>query len=155
METDNETYSLNDLSIMWDKDARLDDTEPAKEAARISKMHAKYLKQLALHSVNSKKCSFEYTELRALKFEYYSGKLNNKDDMKRYGWPPFQDIVSTKEGKDRLLDADPQLQKILIKKMMHDECVEFIKLIIKELNNRTWQIKIISEWNRYTGVSPG
>jgi hypothetical protein len=34
---------------------------------------------------------------------------------------------------------------------MHEEIVEFCKQVLKELNNRTWQLKEYMSWERFIG----
>jgi hypothetical protein len=49
------------------------------------------------------------------------------------------------------LDSDKELNAILLKKVLNEEIVEFCKSVLKELNNRTFQVRSIIEWEKYTG----
>jgi hypothetical protein len=49
------------------------------------------------------------------------------------------------------LDSDKELNAILLKKVLHEEIVDFCKSVLKELNNRTFQVRSIIEWEKYTG----
>ena len=46
---------------------------------------------------------------------------------------------------------DTELNNILLKKVIHEEIVEFCKNVLKELNNRTWQLKEYMSWERFVG----
>ena len=49
------------------------------------------------------------------------------------------------------LDSDAELNNILLKKVMHEEIVDFCKAVVKELGNRTYQIKAYMDWERFIG----
>jgi hypothetical protein len=37
-----------------------------------------------------------------------------------------------------------------MKKTVHQEVVDFCGSVLKELNNRTWQMKSLIDWERFT-----
>ena len=47
------------------------------------------------------------------------------------------------------LDADEDLIKILMKKTIHQEIVDTCDMILKEINNRTYQLSNIVKWELY------
>jgi hypothetical protein len=48
------------------------------------------------------------------------------------------------------LDSDTDLNTILMKKTVHQEIVDFCGSVMKELNNRTWQMKSLIDWEKFT-----
>jgi hypothetical protein len=49
------------------------------------------------------------------------------------------------------LDADDDLNKILIKKIIYEELVDTCDSILKEINNRTYQLGNIVKWETFAG----
>lgn len=134
----------------WVKDAEYDETEPQKAVANIPKLHAKYLRIMTHHNLISKKLTSEYNSRRKIKWEYYSGDLNNPEDLERYGLEPMMKKV-LRADLQHYLDSDTELNNILLKKVMHEEIVDFCKNVLKELNNRTWQLKSYMDWEKFIG----
>lgn len=138
--------NLDILITEWTNDSVINDTEFTKELKRIPSLHAKYASQLHSHSLASKMASIEYAKMKKLKIEYYNGRLD-KAQLDALGWKPF--LLNIKYDMQAYIDADTDLIKIHAGKVLHDEAVEFCKSVIKELNNRTWQLKTMSEWERF------
>jgi len=134
----------------WVKDAGYDETEPQKAVANIPKLHAKYLRIMTHHNLISKKLTSEYNSRRKIKYDYYSGDLNNPEDLEKYGLEPMMKKV-LRSDIGMWLDSDPDLNNILLKKLMHEEIVEFCKNVLKECNNRTWQLKSYMDWEKFVG----
>ena len=133
---------------MWENDSTIDQTDPGKEILRIPNIHAKYAKQHVLHSLAIKKCSMDYSRMKKIKWEYYTGKLNGDEEtLKKYNLEPFR--LTLKSDVSTYLDSDEDLQKINAKKILHEQAVELCTIILKELNNRTWQIKEYMGWEKF------
>jgi hypothetical protein len=142
--------SIETLMEEWSKDSVIDTTEPGKELARIPLMHSKYLRIMTHHNLVVKKTLSDYNHLRRVKWEYYNGDLNNPDDLAKYKLEPMMKKV-LRADISTYLDSDRELNDILLKKAMHDEIVEFCKSVLKELNNRTFQVRSIIDWEKFTG----
>mgnify|MGYP006267075833 CR=1 FL=1 len=139
---------VNDLIEMWEKDAVIDQTDPGKEILRIPLLHSKYVKQLTAHSLAVKSCGIEYSKMRKIKWEYYTGKLNgDKEKLDKYGLEPFQFVL--KGDVNTYLESDEHLTKLTAKRALHEQAVELCNLIIKELNNRTWQLREFMTHERF------
>lgn len=141
--------SIESLHEEWAKDAVIDETEPARTLAKTSSLHAKYLQILTHHNLIIKKLMSDYAKLKRLKWEYYNGDLNNPEDLQQYGFEPITKKILRPEIP-MYLDADEQLNTILIKKTVHQEIVDACTSILKEINNRTWQLKAMMDWERFT-----
>jgi lysyl-tRNA synthetase class II len=142
--------TIDALMEEWVNDASYDETEPQKAMANIPKLHAKYLRIMTHHNLLVKKFVFEYNSRRKIKWEYYNGDLNNPEDLEKYGLEPMMKKV-LRADLQHYLDSDTELNSILLKKVMHEEIVEFCKQVLKELNNRTWQLKEYMSWERFIG----
>lgn len=140
--------NLEALMDEWQKDAVMDETEPAKELVRIPVLHSKYLRIMTHHNMVSKKLYSDYNNRRRIKWEYYSGDLNNPEDLERYNLPPMEKKI-LRSDISTYLDSDEELNTILLKKAVHDEIVEFCKSVLKEISNRTWQLKSTVDYARF------
>ena len=137
---------LEDLLEEWRKDSDIDRTEPGKALLDIPKLHSKYLNILSKHRLLAKEAEFKYNKWKKLKWEYYTGKLDD-DDLQKYGWQPFPFVL--KSDITTYLDSDEDLNKYLAAKAVHDEVVELCGAILKELNSRTYQLRSFIDWEKF------
>ena len=137
---------IDDLLEMWRQDCDIDKTEPDRELLNIPKLHSKYLNILSQHRMLSKQAEFKYNKMKKLKWEYYTGKLDD-DQLKKLGWEPFPYIL--KSDLSTYLDSDEDLNKTIANKVLHDEVVDLCTLILKELNGRTFQLRDYISWQKF------
>jgi len=137
---------IDDLLEMWRQDCDIDKTEPDRELLNIPKLHSKYLNILSQHRMLSKQSEFKYNKMKKLKWEYYTGKLDD-DQLKQYGWEPFPYIL--KSDLSTYLESDEDLNKHIASKAVHDEIVELCTTILKELNSRTFQLRDFISWQKF------
>lgn len=137
---------IDDLLEMWRQDCDIDKTEPDRELLNIPKLHSKYLNILSQHRMLSKQAEFKYNKMKKLKWEYYTGKLDD-DQLKEYGWEPFPYIL--KSDLSTYLESDEDLNKHVASKAVHDEIVELCTTILKELNSRTFQLRDFISWQKF------
>lgn len=137
---------LDDLLAMWAKDAEIDRTEPGKALLDIPKLHSKYLNILSSHRLLIRESEFKYNRMKKIKWEYYTGKLDD-DELKKYGWEPFPFVL--KSDITTYLEADEDLTKYLAQKRMNEEIVEVCQSIMKELSARTFQLKDFITWEKF------
>ena len=137
---------LEDLLEMWRQDSEIDRTEPGKALLDIPKLHSKYLNILSRHRLLAKEAEFKYNKWKKLKWEYYTGKLDD-DELAKYGWSPFPFVL--KSDITTYLESDEDLNKYQAQKVMHDEVVDICQSILKELNSRTFQLRDFIAWERF------
>jgi hypothetical protein len=141
-----ETPPLEQIIEHWTKDSDVDSTEPGKEILRIPLLHNKYNKFLTLHNLSAKKAGYDYAKMKKTKWTYYSGRMS-QEELDKYGWEPFQFVLKT--DINLYLDGDDDLNKLARKKTYHEEASSFCTNVMKELNNRTWQLKEFMAWERF------
>ena len=132
----------------WSKDAEIDQTEPGKELIRIPLLHSKYLDILIKHKMAAKKAHFDYLKMRKVKWEYYSGKMD-QEELEKYGWEQFR--YTLKSDISTYLEADQDLIRYLEKKALHDETVSIVESIMSEVKQRAWELKSFIDWERFIG----
>jgi hypothetical protein len=130
--------TLDEIIQLWKKDSEIDITEPSKEILNIPKIHSRFLTIMTDHRVASKKAIFKYNKLKRKKWEYYTGKMS-QEELEAENWEPFR--YTLKSDVTTYLESDKDLVDLLMSKSYHDECVSLCESILKELNNRTWQLR--------------
>ena len=70
---------IDELLEEWRKDSDIDRTEPGKALLDIPKLHSKYLNILSRHRLLAKEAEFKYNKWKKLKWEYYTGKLDDDE----------------------------------------------------------------------------
>lgn len=136
----------DELLNMWAKDSVIDRTEPGKELINIPQLHSKYLTILSKHRLLAKESDFKYNKIKKIKWEYYTGKLDD-GQLKHYGWEPFPFVL--KSEINTYFDSDEDLNKALANKIIYEEVVEICQSILKELNSRTFQLRDFIQWERF------
>jgi hypothetical protein len=137
---------LDDLLEMWRTDSIIDRTEPGKALINIPQLHSKYLNILSRHRLLSKESEFKYNKMKKLKWEYYTGKLD-QDQLDKHGWEPFPFVL--KSELTTYLESDDDINKHIAQKIVHYEIVEVCSSILKELHSRTFQLKEFITWERF------
>lgn len=138
--------TLDQILDLWKKDSEIDITEPSKEILNIPKIHNKFLTIMTRHRIASKKSLFDYNKLKRTKWEYYTGKMS-QEELDELNWEPFR--YTLKSDISTYLESDKDLIKLMEKKAYYDECVGVCEAILKELNNRTWQLKEHMQHERF------
>lgn len=138
---------IDTLLAEWKKDAVLNILEPDIELRKISPLHAKYLTILSSHRRALKEGERRLTKLKRLKYEYYTGRLD-KVTLDKYEWPPFP--YTLKGDLNTYLDSDKELLNARAVLSIHEEVVDLTERILKELGSRTFQLKDIISWARFT-----
>ena len=137
---------LDELLNMWAADSVIDRTEPGKALINIPQLHSKYLNILSRHRLLSKESEFKYNRMKKLKWEYYTGKLDD-EDLEKYGWKPFPFVL--KSDITTYLESDEDINRYIAQKIVHDEIVDVCSSILKELNSRTFQLRDFIQWERF------
>jgi hypothetical protein len=141
--------TLAKLTAEWLEDAPIDMTEPAKEMGRVPNLHAKYLNILAHHRKEFKAAEIALEHFKSLKSKYYAGDMNSPEDLTKYKLEPWLEKLS-RDKIAHFVKADDQVTYAMSETAQHEAIVEVCEKIIKELNNRTWQLKSIIQWIAFT-----
>ena len=135
---------LNELQNDVERDLKIDDTELDMESIRTPQLHNKYLKHYTKYSLQLKKAQDDYKELYRIKWEYYTGKA----DPSVYQAQPF-DLKILKSDVGIYLDADKDLQGFGQKEAYLAAVVTYLEKVLREINNRNWNIRNAIEWKKF------
>ena len=137
--------TLEELQQLVDKDFKLDDTELDTESVKIPLLHNKYLQHFNKFSLLLKKAEQDHKSLTREKWEYYTGKADPKVYMEK----PF-DLKILRADIDKYLLSDPEIIQQSQKIEYLRTVVNHVEQIIRQINNRTFQIKNAIEWKKFT-----
>ena len=141
-----ETNPIEELLKTWELDSVMNSTEPGSELLKVPALHAKYVRFLSKHSLLAKRSDQELVKLKRRKYDYYNGRMEQAE-LEKLGLKPFKFVLKG-EVKD-YVDSDVEVLEILRRKAIHDEMVKLCESILKEINNRTWQLRSFMDWERF------
>ena len=138
------------LMSSWSEDSIIDASSMEKELLKISHLHGKYLNVMSYHRHLARKMEADYKLLKGLREDYYHGHLT-QEELEERGWEPMQHILSNPQIA-RKLDSDRELNKLLLKKIAHEEIVSYCESVLKSLHNRTWDL---GNYTKYLQLTSG
>lgn len=138
---------LNDIKKQVEEDMPIDDTELDVASVNIPQLHNKYLniftdEKLAMHKIRG-----DLHRMIKLKWEYYTGKLD-QETLKLHGWEPFQ-LKILRQDLDIYMDSDDDVLKLRDKLTYQEEKVNYLEATLKAINNRQWNIRSAIEWRKF------
>jgi hypothetical protein len=140
--------NIDTLMKEWSEDTVIDSTSMEKELLRISYLHSKYLNIMSYHRHLVRKMDTDFKLLKGLREDYYQGHLT-QEEMEERGWDPIQHVLSNPQIA-RKLDTDTELNKLLLKKVAHEEIVSYCESVLKSLHNRTWDLGNYVKYHQLT-----
>ena len=135
---------IEELYKEVERDLKIDDTELDMESIRTLQIHNKYLKYFTQQSLQYKKLNDDYKVLYRIKWEYYTGKANPEV----YREKPF-DLKVLKADVGIYLESDGELQQLSQRMAYAKQIIEYLERILKEINNRNWNIRNTIEWKKF------
>ena len=137
---------LEGIQEMWKKDSKIDPDNLHTESLNIPVLHAKYFEMYNTILLLRKKAEQQRKNIRHERYEYYSGKA----DPEVYIINPFPKKIRDKDTMQKYLDADERLSTVSLKIEYYDTMLKYIEEILKQITNRTYQIKNAIEFMRFT-----
>ena len=137
--------NLDKIQSMWQEDCKIDIDSMHEESIKIPQLHSKYhemLNNLILLRTNAQKIQ---KSVRHQRYEYYSGKA----DPEVYEKEPFPKKVRDKDALMRYMDADERLTEANLTVAYYNVMINYIESILKQISNRTYQIKNSIEWHKF------
>ena len=136
---------LDKIQEMWAKDSQIDPDNLHDESLKIPQLHSKYYTLYNTISLLREKARESYNKIKLERYNYYSGKAS----AEVYAENPFPYKVREKDALQRYIEADEKLSSIDMKIRYYDVMLKFLEEVIKNISNRTFQIKNAIEWHRF------
>jgi len=130
---------------MWQKDSVIDPDNLHDESLKIPQLHCKYYTLYNTITLLREKAKDSYNKTRLERYNYYTGKA----PAEVYIEDPFPYKVREKDAIQRHIEADEKLNAIDLKVKYYDVMLKFLEEIIRNVSNRTFQIKNAIEWNKF------
>ena len=137
--------NLDKIQEMWEKDSFIDPDNLHDESLKIPQLHSKYYTVYNTITLLREKSKEQYSKIRLERYNFYTGKA----EPEVYAEEPFPYKVREKDAIQRHLDADERLSKIDLKIRYYDTTLKFLEEIIRNVSNRTYQIKNAIEWHKF------
>ena len=137
--------NLDKIQSMWQEDCKIDIDNMHEESIKVPQLHSKYheiLNNLILLRTKAQKIQ---KSVRHQRYEYYSGKA----DPDVYEREPFPKKVRDKDALIRYMDADDRVSDANLKVEYYDVMINYTESILKQISNRTYQIKNSIEWHKF------
>ena len=137
--------NLDKIQSMWQEDCKIDIDNMHEESIKVPQLHSKYheiLNNLILLRTKAQKIQ---KNVRHERYEYYSGKA----DPDVYEREPFPKKVRDKDALVRYMDADDRVSDANLKVEYYDVMINYTESILKQISNRTYQIKNSIEWHKF------
>tara|TARA_A100001388_G_C28702107_1_gene466749 strand:+ start:174 stop:605 length:432 start_codon:yes stop_codon:yes gene_type:complete len=138
---------IEDIMEMWNKDSKIDETELATESSNIPVIHNKYLKIFMAERVKLFSAKADLKKKRRLLLEYYLGELD-EEELKELGRDQFYKKL-LKNEVDLYIDSDDALTEQSLRVSLQEEKVNYLEAVLRQINNRGFQIKNAIDWNRF------
>ena len=136
---------IEKIQNMWAEDAKIDPDNLHDESLKIPQLHAKYYTIYNTISLLRERAKESYNKIRLERYNFYTGKAT----AEVYAEEPFPYKVREKDAIQRHLEADERLNKIDMKIKYYDTTLKFLEEIIRNVSNRTYQIKNSIEWHKF------
>ena len=137
---------LGGIQSMWEEDAKIDRDNLHEESLNIPVLHAKYFDLYNNISLLRKKAEQQRKNIRHERYEYFSGKA----DPEVYVKDPFPKKIRDKDAMTKYMDADEKLSNSSMKIEYYDTMLRYLEEILKQITNRTYQIKNAIEFMRFS-----
>ena len=137
--------SIEKIQEMWERDSQIDPDNLHDESLEIPQLHSKYYTLYNTITLLREKSKKSYNRVKLERYNYYSGKA----PQEVYAEEPFPYKVREKDALQRHIEADEKLNDIDLKVKYCDVMLKFLEEIIKNISNRTFQIKNAIEWHRF------
>ncbi len=142
---------IEEIMAEWESDSDVDFSNISQELLKVPKLHKKYLDYSTKHKLLSKQAENQYFIMKRKKWEFYSGKMS-KEDLDLNNWKPFQ-LNILKSDIPMYLESDEDLIKLDTKKKYHELASSSCDAILKEIYNRTFQLREYLQHERFTNGS--
>ena len=136
--------TLDELKMQVREDLKVDDEHLDTESLKNQEIKATYLDHKSRYELLLYRAKGDYKRLYREKWEYYGGKA----DAKIYASKPF-DLKVLKTDLSVYITSDEEVINAENKIGYLETVVDYIKGVIKSVDNRGWDIKNAIEWKKF------
>ena len=134
--------------MLCESDSKIDSVDLKRESLKIPQLHQKYFKILNQEILTFKYLESQQNIIRKKLWAYYTGI--SIDENKNQVFPVKKGQKFTKDDINAFIDGDQEYQNTKLKMEYHEQIIKYLESIIKEISQRTWNIKNAIEWHKFT-----
>ena len=131
--------STDDISEIWAKDCKIDESNLVGESKKIPELHNKYYTMYYKEALKVKKLRYDYKELELAKREWFDGSMA-EEDLRERGWKPQQKKI-IRQDIDKSIQSDRDIINLSLKIDYHSTRANYLEDIIKTIHSRNFVIK--------------
>ena len=139
---------IEEIELLWESDSKIDSVDLKGESLKIPQLHQKYFKILNQEILTFKYLESQQNIIRKKLWAYYTGI--SVDENKNQVFPVKKGQKFTKDDINAFIDGDQEYQNTKLKMEYHEQIIKYLESIIKEISQRTWNIKNAIEWHKFT-----
>jgi len=136
--------TLDELKLQVQRDLKVDNEHLDTESLKNQEIKANYLDYKSRYELLLYKAKGDYKRMYREKWEYYGGKA----DAKIYATKPF-DLKVLKTDLAVYITSDEDIINAENKVGYLETVIDYIKGVIKSVDNRGWDIKNAIEWRKF------
>ena len=136
--------TLDELKLQVQRDLKVDNEHLDTESLKNQEIKANYLDHKSRYELLLYKAKGDYKRMYREKWEYYGGKA----DAKIYATKPF-DLKVLKTDLAVYITSDEDIINAENKVGYLETVIDYIKGVIKSVDNRGWDIKNAIEWKKF------
>jgi len=137
----------DDIFDEWEKDCRIDRTQLDVESLATPRIHAKYMRMYHSERNKLKILRADLSKLKLAKYEFYIQGPSEETRAKGWRYPKGK-ILKSDIGL--YMDADTDIIDMNLQVGYLEERISALENIIRNLNNRGFQIKNAIDFLRWT-----
>lgn len=140
---------LEKIQELWEEDSVFHKDEVIEASLNIPRLHSKWMNILSNERLILKHRQREMKTLLRIKNEYYRGILDDKTLLEN-NWEQVG-VKILRQDLDMYIQDDEDVQKLQQIIDLQQEKVTFVESVIKQIVNRSFQIKNIIDWQKFLG----
>tara|TARA_B100000287_G_scaffold79210_1_gene71384 strand:+ start:1219 stop:1647 length:429 start_codon:yes stop_codon:yes gene_type:complete len=137
--------NIEQLQEMWQTDSQIDTDEYGNASIIIPQLHQRYMEFHNTFSLMKKNREADMKVLVKDKWIYYKGKAPSLV----YKDTPFDLKLTDRKEVDMFIAADEDVVKLQLKIDYIEQVLVFLDSILRQLNNRNYQIKNAIDWEKF------
>ncbi len=137
--------NIEQLQEMWQTDSQIDTDEYGNASIIIPQLHQRYMEFHNTFSLMKKNREADMKVLVKDKWIYYKGKAPSLV----YKDTPFDLKLTDRKEVDMFIAADDDVVKLQLKIDYIEQVLVFLDSILRQLNNRNYQIKNAIDWEKF------
>lgn len=139
---------IQDIIDEYDKDSHIDILKLNEESVRIPELHHKYLKIFLEERAKLITMKSKQKRLKYLLSQYFAKTIQD-DEFEELGREITPRGKAMKSEAESWAESDKEYMAVSLKVAEQQEKVDYLDAIIRQITNRSFQIKNAIEWMKY------